>query len=88
MRRMFIIALMEQEETHMLCKQIIIEYNFFRSTSGGFNNIGKVVEYRQAFVASLRQYERPQSAYQKLGGMTGGLRRTASSNTFKHTQQA
>lgn len=26
----------------------------YRSTSGGFNNIGKTIDYRAAFVQSLR----------------------------------
>ena len=54
-----------------------------RTDSGGFNNSGKLMEFRGAFVKSLRQYARPNSAYSKLGGMSGGLRRTASTTTFQ-----
>ena len=59
-----------------------------RTTSGGFNNPSKVVEYRAAFVSSLRKYDRPNSAYTKLGGMTGGMKRTASSSTFAQTMDS
>jgi len=57
----------------------------YSATSGGFNNPNKVVEYRAAFVSSLRKYERPNSAYTKLGGMSNGMRRTPSTNTLTST---
>ena len=76
---------MVQAVTHISCMlpYMVFMVNEYRTTSGGFNNVGRVVEYRQAFKDSLRQYERPFSSYVKLGGMACGMQRTASSNTFK-----
>lgn len=55
----------------------------YSATSGGFNNpTTRILESRQAFLASLRKYERPNSAYAKLGGMSGGMKRTSSTSTF------
>lgn len=52
-----------------------------RETSGGFNSVGKMVEYREAFVKSLRGYSRPASAYSKLGGKAYGFKRTPALTT-------
>lgn len=56
--------------------------SYIVATSGGFNNPNKLVEFKEAFVNSLRQYERPRSSYTKQGGMEGGMKRTASASTF------
>lgn len=59
--------------------------SYIVATSGGFNNPAcKFRQSEQAFNAGLRHYDRPNSAYTKIGGMSGGLRRTASTNTFAH----
>ena len=80
---------MAQAETPTLCTNLSPISPTYRTTSGGFNNpTTRVMEYRQAFLASLRKYERPNSAYSKLGGMSGGLRRTASTNTFQTLSKA
>ena len=39
--------------------------NYIEMNSGGLNNCGKMLEYRDAFKASLRQIDRPHSAYVK-----------------------
>jgi hypothetical protein len=61
----------------------------FSETSGGFNNPSKMIEYREAFVKSLRHYNRATSAYIKRGGRSGvGMTITPSVNTFEHNARA
>lgn len=71
---------MERVATHTSCKHSCIDL-CDRETSGGFNNVGKMVEYREAFVKSLRGYSRPASAYSKLGCKAYGLKRTPALTT-------
>jgi hypothetical protein len=47
--------------------------SYIVETSGGFNNVASFIEYRQAFVKSLRSYSRPRSAYTKSGGKAVGI---------------
>ena len=50
----------------------------------GFNKGGlavygsKTIQYVDSFKQGLRKHERPQSAYVKVGGFSGGVKRTAS----------
>ena len=53
-------------------------------TGGGLHNLSRMIEYREAFVKSLRSYSRPKSAYIKQGGRQVGFQRTPSVNTGKH----
>lgn len=51
----------------------------YSETNGGITNMSRMIEYREAFVKSLRAYARPVSAYTKIGGRSGvGYKRNAS----------
>jgi hypothetical protein len=52
------------------------------TSSGGFSNPSKLVNFKKAFVNSLREYNRPQTSYVKRGGQSVGMQRTASPNTY------
>jgi hypothetical protein len=65
----FTIILMAQAETAISC--ILIDYLLFSQTNGGITNLSRMIEYREAFVKSLRSYARPVSAYSKYGGRQG-----------------
>lgn len=81
MPKTYTTEVMEVEGILILCKKYCCS-DWYRTSSGGFNNPNKVVEYRAAFVSSLRKYERPNSAYTKLGGMNSGMKRTPSASTL------
>lgn len=40
-----------------------------------------MIEYREAFVKSLRGYNRPTSSYTKMGGKSYGLKKTPALTT-------
>ena len=56
-------------ETAISC--ILVDYLSFSQTNGGITNLSRMIEYREAFVKSLRSYARPVSAYSKYGGRQG-----------------
>ena len=63
------IILMALAETAISC--ILVDYLSFSQTNGGITNLSRMIEYREAFVKSLRSYARPVSAYSKYGGRQG-----------------
>ena len=60
---------------------------YIESNSGGLNNQFRHNEYRERFKASLRQIDRPQSAYVKYGGRQVGMRATKSVTTLAKFQK-
>ena len=55
--------------------------SYIVETGGGLHNLSRMIEYREAFVKSLRSYSRPKSAYVKQGGKSVGFQRTPSVTT-------
>ena len=51
--------------------------SYVNLTSGGMHAGYRDCRYREAFKKSLRQIERPQSAYVKYGGKQTGMKKTA-----------
>lgn len=56
------------------------------ATNGGLTNTGRMLNFKDAFKRSLRQYDDPRTTnnfpYVKLGGKNAGFDKARSTNTF------
>ena len=61
--------------------------NYITINAGGLANPGsKTIDYVTSFKQSLRKIDRPQSAYSKMGGFSGGIKKTPSVTKLRPKQ--